>query len=398
MQSKSCRFLRLVHMISVLWLADRGAALSSEAHERKNLDLTSSNAVKLSLRSDILVSKQSTADLPTKRKRRRRELYVPERPLSPPFPDGPCGGQIVTLQEADLSPTSKGWRSFLLPPRPVHVWLPPGYDPQRQNTTVQYPTLYCHDGQNVVSDDQSWTGRSWRLTGALTRLADHGLIATPLPIVVLLPSMEGDILAGVRRRHVEYGDVVLPTAVAHADWVADTVRPAIERKFSTNPDACYTMGSSLGGQAALHLLVRHPDKFHGAACLSPCFQPGLLAAVQLAVTQWQSPKKIYLDIGGNVGNQTVPWLDVWDHATSQHSWNPGYFWLDTSLQPGVQAMHRILQDAPAQAVQHVYHEIPGGRHNERAWSLRIDKPLRYLFGMDAQNTGGDRDVRGSNNQ
>ena len=258
-------------MISVLWLADRGAALSSEAHERKNLDLTSSNAVKLSLRSDILVSKQSTADLPTKRKRRRRELYVPERPLSPPFPDGPCGGQIVTLQEADLSPTSKGWRSFLLPPRPVHVWLPPGYDPQCQNTTVQYPTLYCHDGQNVVSDDQSWTGRSWRLTGALTRLADHGLIATPLPIVVLLPSMEGDILAGVRRRHVEYGDVVLPTAVAHADWVADTVRPAIERKFATNPDACYTMGSSLSDKLPCTCWFVTPTSFTEQLVYRPAF-------------------------------------------------------------------------------------------------------------------------------
>lgn len=123
--------------------------------------------------------------------------------------------------------------------------------------------------------------------------------------------------------------------------------------------------------------LRHADKFHGAACLSPCFGPGILASVAAQGKQLLRHKKIYLDIGGDLGDQTVPFFDVWDHATEKHAWNPGYFWLDTSLQPAVQSMRRLLKNAN---LDYAYHEIPGGRHNERAWSIRIDKPLQYLLG------------------
>lgn len=322
---------------------------------------------------------------------KRKKIYVPKRPLAPPFPNGPCGGKIVTLDPSltfDTDVRLSG-NKLLLPPRPIQLWLPPGYN---EHSDCRHPTLYCHDGQSVVSDAESWTGRSWRLTGALTRLANHGLLRTPMPIVVLLPSMEGDLIPGLRKRHLEYGDVHLPFAQAHADFVALTVKPLVDARFATLASReTYAMGASLGGQAALHLNLRHGDKFNGAACLSPCFGPGTLAALAdpqslLGATHDDSPtdvnkkkKRIYLDIGGDVGNHTVPFFDWLDHATEKHAWNPGYFWLDTSLQPAVQSMCGLLQ-RQAPHVEYEYHEIPGGRHNERAWSLRIDKPLRYLFG------------------
>ena len=308
-------------------------------------------------------------------KSNKKKLYVPERKLTPPFPDGPCGGELITLDPSvtfGIDVRLSG-NTLLLPPRPIQVWLPPGYDPKRK-----YPALYCHDGQNAVSDEDSWTGRSWRLTGALTRLADHGLLES-LPIVVLLSSMDGDLIPGIRRRHLEYGDVNIPFAQAHADFVALTVKPLIDARFATRPDKSFAIGSSLGCQAALHLNMRHPDKFHGAACMSPCFNPGTLASVAANGKILLRSKKIYLDIGGDLGNQTVPLFDIWDHATEKHAWNPGYFWLDTSLQPAVQSMCSLLEMAK---VDYVFHEIPGGRHNERAWSLRIDKPLRYLLGKE----------------
>jgi enterochelin esterase-like enzyme len=307
------------------------------------------------------------------------KFYVPTRPLTPPFPDGPCGGQLVTLDPSftfDVDVRLAG-NTVLLPRRPIQVWLPPGYNP---TSTKKYPTLYCHDGQNAVSDAMSWTGRSWRLTGALTRLADHGMLPQDqLPIVVLLPSMDGDLIPGIRRRHLEYGDINLPFSQAHCDFVALTVKPLVDAQFATNPNATYAIGSSLGGQAALHLNLRHPDVFHGAACLSPCFQPGILAAVAESGATLLQSKKIYIDIGGDIKDQKVPWFDVWDHVTEQHSWNPGYFWLDTSLQAAAQSMQQHLQEA---GIDHMYHMVPGGRHNERAWSLRIHNPLLYLWGTE----------------
>merc|ERR1719491_156262 len=57
-------------------------------------------------------------------------------------------------------------------------------------------------------------------------------------------------------------------------------------------------------------------------------------------------------------------------------WNPGYFWLDTQLQGQVTAMRRALDRG---GIHYQFRKFPGGRHNERAWALRIDKPLLHLF-------------------
>ena len=56
---------------------------------------------------------------------------------------------------------------------------------------------------------------------------------------------------------------------------------------------------------ALHLNLRHADVFHGAACLSPCFNPGILANVAAQGKALLRNKKIYLDIGGDLGDETA---------------------------------------------------------------------------------------------
>lgn len=273
---------------------------------------------------------------------------------------------------------------MVLIPRTIQVWLPPGYD---EDDEVGHSVLYVHDGQNAMEDKDSWTGASWRLVGALTRLAEHELIYEKLPILVLLPSAEGDWFPGVRRRHLEYGDMNLPFAQAHADFVANTVKPLVDNRFRTDPspEQTFCMGSSLGGQASLHLLLRHPDKFGGAACLSPAFGPAILDAVDSPKGRKilkEGKKKLYIDIGGDMDDSKssdfvrVSPIDFLDHLTPVHGWNPGYFWLDTQLQGQVTAMQKVLDRS---GIEYEYREYPGGRHNERAWALRIDKPLLHLF-------------------
>ena len=74
---------------------------------------------------------------------------------------------------------------LVLLPRPIRIWLPPGYD---DDDEVGHSVLYVHDGQNAMEDKDSWTGASWRLIGALTRLADHRLIVVdPLLLSALAP-------------------------------------------------------------------------------------------------------------------------------------------------------------------------------------------------------------------
>ncbi|KAG7362652.1 putative esterase [Nitzschia inconspicua] len=320
----------------------------------------------------------------TQRKQRPKLPQEPRQVLQPPFPNGPCGGTVLEIDPEDTFGVDVNLANInvlgdlILMPRPIQIWLPPGYDDKPD--VLGHPVLYVHDGQNAMEDAESWTGASWRLAGALTRLGDHELLQTerPLPIVVMIPSADGDLLPGIRRRHLEYGDINFPFSQAHADFVAETVKPLVDNRFHTNPspNATFAIGSSLGGQASMHLLLRHADKFGGAACLSPAFGPAILDQVRNSGDSLRG-KRIYLDIGGDQDEIRVPLIDVFDHLTPEHWWNPGYFWLDTQLQGQVTSMRQAMDQA---GVRYKFRQYPGGRHNERAWAQRIHIPLKYLFG------------------
>lgn len=305
----------------------------------------------------------------------RRE--TPHREFKPPFPDGLCGGTIVTLPPEETYALDKdlAGNEWLLPSRPIPVWLPPGYG----QSGYRHPVIYCHDGQNSMEDSSSWTGYSWRLAGALTRLYDHEKIRA-LPIVVLLPAADDDLL-GVRRRHLEYGELILPFGRAHADFVARTLKPVVDTQFLTLTRAhdTFAIGSSLGGQASTHLLWRHGDRFGGAGCLSPAFGPSLLRELSNPdiASQKLKGKRIYLDMGGDLDDTKVALLDVFDHITDRHWWNPGFFWLDTQLQNSLQRFWDALDEAQ---IDYACRQFAGGRHNERAWSQRIHLPLIHLLG------------------
>lgn len=178
-----------------------------------------------------------------------------------------------------------------------------------------------------MDDASSWTGSSWRLIGALTRLSERNMLATETPpIVVCIPCSEGGFLPGMPRRHSEYGDITHPVSIAHGDFVAKTLHPYIMSRFRVKEGHEHTsaIGSSLGGQASLQLVLRYPKIFGGAACLSPCFQPGTIAAAMAHHPDILRSKTIYIDNGGDVEDTRVPMFDALDHFTlNDKFWNPG---------------------------------------------------------------------------
>jgi predicted alpha/beta superfamily hydrolase len=266
------------------------------------------------------------------------DAYTDSRPLAPPFRNGVCGGSVVTLPRDELYPTKSSpfnlfssIENIILPPRDIKVWMPAEYH-KPEFRTHQFPVLYCHDGQNAMEDADSWTGSSWRLVGALTRMYERDMLRIEAPpIVVLIPCGEGGFAPGFSRRHFEYGDLPHPVSQAHGEFVATKLHPYILNRFRVNegPEHTAALGSSLGGQASLQLILRYPKIFGAAACLSPCFQAGTIAAVaSKSISSSERDelrsKTIYIDNGGDVDDTRVPVIDIMDHFTlNDRWWNPG---------------------------------------------------------------------------
>ena len=111
------------------------------------------------------------------------------------FPDG---SRLVTLRSNKVFRSASALDRFLTPRRGLRVWLPPCYD---ASPSKRYPVLYVHDGQNMMADHESWSGRSWGLDQALKRLIAQGSIESPIVVLIDNVAEEFGPFGLVRRRH-----------------------------------------------------------------------------------------------------------------------------------------------------------------------------------------------------
>src|SRR5947208_16917538 len=133
--------------------------------------------------------------------------------------------------------------------RDVLVYLPPGY---WRFSSRRYPVLYMHDGQNVFDAATSFAGVEWGMDETAQRLIQRKLIE-PLIIVAVANIGEeriheyaptpGVIEAKAKRKKRSKG-----LARKYGHFLIDELKPYIDRKYRTNPDAEFTglVDSSLG--------------------------------------------------------------------------------------------------------------------------------------------------------
>jgi len=273
--------------------------------------------------------------------------------------------------------------SWLLPARDVRVWTPPSYYEQPER---RFPVVYAYDGQWLMAPGY----KSWSLQHTLTSLIAQGAIEEP--IVVMIESVPSDQLGDVgpdflplfRRRWMEYNVDLPGPGQAYLSYMCDELKPSIDKRFRTRPGPVDThaLGSSMGGLCAFLSLWRRPDVFGNAACLSPVLQPPLIADVVARAGErfggggvGGPACRLYIDNGGDTDEQRVNLLEGMNEG--------GYWWLDTSLQPGVEAMEAALRWHLRQSVgcrlDLLVHREPGGRHTEIGFGSRADRPLLHLL-------------------
>ncbi len=269
------------------------------------------------------------------------------------YPDGPhtVKGTVKVLQGIE-SPQLGNRRDLL-------VYLPPSYG----ESARRYPVLYMHDGQNIFDSATSYAGE-WYVDETMEALATEGIEA----IVVGIPNIG-------ERRFNEYIPFPAPDledaqGEQYVAFIADTIKPIIDRDFRTRPEreATGVMGSSLGGLISLYAFFRRSEVFGLAGVVSPALRWGKRGIFPFVKGSAFVPGRVYMDVGKAEGVGLV------DKRKAQRSFAHNYV-----LQ--VRKMNDLLRKKGYQPGENLlYVEEEGGIHHESTWARRLPAALRFLLG------------------
>jgi enterochelin esterase-like enzyme len=264
-------------------------------------------------------------------------------------------------------------------PRPIDVWLPPGY-----TAAKRYAVLYMQDGQMLFDATQTWNKSAWNVHLALIKLMAAGTVQDT--IIVGIPNNGkyryseyfpdkylGLAPAEVRDDYVRRAQWGKPLADAYLRFLVTELKPAIDRKYATRPEAASTfvMGSSMGGMISLYALCEYPQVFGGVAALSTHWV-GRPSA-------WGSPEKLKnasLPLAAfNYLRNTLP-------APGSHKMymDHGTVGLDAIYGTYQAFVDEIGKERGYTAAQWQSRVFEGTGHSEADWSARLEIPLAFLLG------------------
>jgi predicted alpha/beta superfamily hydrolase len=233
--------------------------------------------------------------------------------------------------------------------REVAVHLPAGYD---EHPERRYSVLYLQDGQNLFDAERAYVpGQHWRAQEAADAAIGE---RTAAPIIIVAIDHAGP------NRIDEYTPTRDPRhngggrADEYGRFLAEELKPAIDTKFRTLPDAENTGigGSSLGGLVSLYLVLTRRDLFGRAAVMSPSVWWNDRAVLKTVDAFDGPPPRIWVDMGGREGQEALRDARTLRDRLRAKGWNEDTF---------------------------LYHEDRRGDHSERAWARRIRLVLEFLF-------------------
>lgn len=235
-------------------------------------------------------------------------------------------GKLETVEYA--SSVTGGTRKAL-------VYTPPGYSTERK-----YPVLYLLHG--IGGDEQEWAR-----SGAPDTILDNLYAAgQATPMIVVLPN-------GRASQELTARDPIPRQAPAFAafekELLSDLI-PFIDRRYSTVADreSRALAGLSMGGGQSLNFGLGNLDTFAWVGGFSSA--PNTKPPAELVRDPAEAIKKLRL-LYVSCGDQD------------------GLFRIS-------QNVHAKLDE---QQVPHVYHVVPGGRHDFKVWKSDLYRFARLLF-------------------
>ena len=230
--------------------------------------------------------------------------------------------------------------------REITVYLPAGYD---ESGDRRYPVLYMQDGQNLFDPHRAYVpGNHWRLQEAADEaIGERKARAMIIVGIDHMGPARADEYTPVKDSKHKGGH-----AGDYARFVIEELKPAIDARFRTLPDAENTAvgGSSLGGLVSLYLALKHPNVFRRAAVMSPSVWWGDRAILSDVDAFLGPPPRMWIDIGGREGTQAQRDARELRDRVAAKGWRDFQFYEDRR-----------------------------GDHSERAWARRSRQALEFLF-------------------
>jgi predicted alpha/beta superfamily hydrolase len=155
--------------------------------------------------------------------------------------------------------------------RRIWLYLPQDYASSKKH----YPVIYMHDGQNLFDKQTAFGGNEW----GIDEYFDSLTVKQNTACIVVGIENDGD------KRMNEYNPyeftwntgqgskTFLPEGDAYIAFIAETLKPYIDKKFRTllSKDNTIIAGSSMGGLISYYAAIKYPQVFGKAGIFSPAF-------------------------------------------------------------------------------------------------------------------------------
>lgn len=241
--------------------------------------------------------------------------------------------------------------SFFMPQlgrsRRVRLLLPTQYD----NTTIDYPVLYMHDGQNLFSASESFAGE-WEIDEAMLNFEAEGY---PGAIIVAIDN-------GGAYRIEEYTPWANPqygggAGSDYIEFIVNTLKPYVDEHYRTltNRENTGIMGSSLGGLISHYAGVKYPEVFSKVGVFSPSF--------------WFT-------------DDIYSFTESHSHTESQKFYFLAGGQESATIEAKVDSMLSIMESIGFEPNETYFKFVPNGEHSEWFWAQEFPEAFEWLYITD----------------
>ncbi len=266
----------------------------------------------------------------------------------------------------------KEFKSDVIKPRDVYVWLPEDYSPKKR-----YDVVYMHDGQMLFDAKTTWNKQEWMVDEVSAMLIENRQTRPFIVVGVanIAADRYGDYLPQKALDYLPKGVQLTKKVNANADnylkFLVEEVKPFIDKNYSTNKGvkSTFVMGSSMGGLISLYALCEYPQIFGGAAAIST-HTPMVLSGLNENLTPDILSKAFrdYLSDNLPKANSKKIYMDRGDQT------------LDATYPKYQDALDNLMKNKGWESPEWVSRVFPNTAHSETDWANRLRTPLQFLLG------------------